>query len=99
LTNYRTKYSLKPTSKPRKTNIEKAPKTILTYSMATLALIFWSCNLLHVLESPMVILLGGGEGVVKLLGFEFQFLKIINFNFENETNSSLVLSNPIKTCG
>jgi hypothetical protein len=42
----------------------------------------------------MVILWGGGEGVVKLLGFEFQFLKIINFNFENEINYSLVVSNP-----
>jgi hypothetical protein len=90
VTNYRTKYNLKPTSKPRKTNSEKVPKTILTYSMATLALIFWSCNLLHVLESPW----GGGEGVVNFLSFEFQFLKIINFNFENETDSSLVLSNP-----
>jgi hypothetical protein len=68
VTNYRTKYNLKPTSKPRKKNIEKASKTILIYSMATLALICWSCNLLHVLESPMVILCGGGEGVVKLLG-------------------------------
>jgi hypothetical protein len=42
----------------------------------------------------MVMMWGGGEGVVNLLSFEFQFLKIINFNFKNEIDSSLVLSNP-----